>query len=271
MAENNNTENSNIAEILQAIINGSSDYPDFNDNPPSRIALLLMLLGNDISNIKEIVENLPNPMIFKGTLGTGGDIETLPAPSEDNVGFTYVVITSGTYAQQAANIGDMFVSNGTTWSYIPSGDIDTWRNVFVNNTEVHGINNKDALKLVDSDSVKVNYDGVNKAVSFEGLKVKSFTYTGTGSPINIITFPYKPTFILSIFGLYDANDNCIQSLPFFYGQPIVTANTIPIDLNSTNGNRTLSLSYNDKVITLEATNTARDLNISGNEYTVYYI
>ena len=176
MAENNNTENSNIAEILQAIINGSSDYPDFKDNPPSRIALLLMLLGNDISAIKEIVANLPDPLVPKGTLGTGE--EDLPdLPDNPSIGDTYFVSTAGTYGDQVSNIGDMFYFNANdAWSYVPTGDIDTWRNVFVNNTEVHGINNKDALKLIDSDSVKVNYDGVNKEVSFEGLAVKSFNY-----------------------------------------------------------------------------------------------
>lgn len=48
MAENNNTENSNIADILQALIDGSSDYPEFTDNPPSKISQLLMTLGDKI-------------------------------------------------------------------------------------------------------------------------------------------------------------------------------------------------------------------------------
>lgn len=176
MAENNNTENSNIAEILQAIINGSSDYPEFKDNPPSRIALLLMLLGNDISAIKEIVANLPDPLVPKGTLGTGE--EDLPdLPDNPSIGDTYFVSTAGTYGDQVSNIGDMFYFNANdAWSYVPTGDVDTWRNVFVNGTEVHGINNKDALRLVDSDSVKVNFDGVNKAVSF---KTKASILTGT--------------------------------------------------------------------------------------------
>lgn len=269
MAENNNTENSNIAEILQAIINGSSSYPEFKDNPPSRIALLLMLLGNDISNIKEIVENLPNPMIFKGTLGTGGDIETLPAPSEDNVGFTYVVITSGTYAQQAANIGDMFVSNGTTWSYIPSGDIDTWRNVFVNNTEVHGINNKDALKLVDSDSVKVNYDGTNKVVSF-GLNVKSFSYTGTGEASNTITFPTIPTFILGIYGQPDSTS--IDSMnPCMWGAPRTSIIRLFTNITVNIPERSLITSYDGNSMTISGESSTYALNTTNVLYTVYYI
>lgn len=77
--------------------------------------------GNvDAVNTK--VDNLPKPMIFKGSLGTGGTVTTLPTASEDNKGFTYKVITAGTYAGQTAKIGDTFISDGTAWILIPSGD-----------------------------------------------------------------------------------------------------------------------------------------------------
>lgn len=68
------------------------------------------------------IENLPEPMVFKGSLGTGGAITTLPAASSSNTGFTYKVITDGTYASQAAKVGDTFISDGTAWVLIPSGD-----------------------------------------------------------------------------------------------------------------------------------------------------
>jgi hypothetical protein len=71
------------------------------------------------------IDALPSPMVFKGTLGTGGTIETLPAASTSNEGFTYKVITDGTYASIAAKAGDTFVSNGTAWVLIPSGDEPT--------------------------------------------------------------------------------------------------------------------------------------------------
>lgn len=62
------------------------------------------------------------PMIYKGTLGTGGTITTLPTASSDNKGFTYKVITAGTYASQSAIVGDMFISDGSAWVLITSGD-----------------------------------------------------------------------------------------------------------------------------------------------------
>ena len=86
------------------------------------------------------IDNLPEPMVFKGTLGTGGTITTLPAASSSNEGYTYKVITAGTYASQAAKVGDVFVSNGTSWVLIPAGDTDsdTWRNIKVDGTELLG-------------------------------------------------------------------------------------------------------------------------------------
>ena len=77
--------------------------------------------GN-VNTVNTKVDNLPKPMVFKGSLGTGGTITTLPTASNDNKGFTYKVITDGTYAGQTAKIGDTFISDGTAWVLIPSGD-----------------------------------------------------------------------------------------------------------------------------------------------------
>lgn len=72
--------------------------------------------------IEAAMNTLPNPMIYKGSLGTGGTITTLPSATKANEGFTYKVITAGTYSNQSAKIGDVFISNGTEWTIIPSGD-----------------------------------------------------------------------------------------------------------------------------------------------------
>ena len=64
-------------------------------------------------------------MIFKGTIGTSGTITALPA--QHTTGWTYKVITAGTYADQNCEVGDMIVciTDGTTannahWSVIQS-------------------------------------------------------------------------------------------------------------------------------------------------------
>ena len=68
------------------------------------------------------IDDLPLPMVFKGTLGTGGTISTLPTASSENEGYVYIVITDGTYAGQVAKAGDTFVSDGSAWVLIPSAD-----------------------------------------------------------------------------------------------------------------------------------------------------
>lgn len=53
-------------------------------------------------------------MIYKGTIGTGGTVTSLPAAH--TTGWTYKVITAGTYAGQKCEIGDMIIclTTGTT-------------------------------------------------------------------------------------------------------------------------------------------------------------
>ena len=72
--------------------------------------------------VKDAIDALPEPMIFQGTLGTGGTITSLPAAAAANTGYTYKVITNGTYQSITAKAGDTFVSNGSSWTLIPSGD-----------------------------------------------------------------------------------------------------------------------------------------------------
>lgn len=89
---------------------------------------IVTTLGSDDTTVptskavKAAIDALPEPMIFKGTLGTGGTITSLPTAAASNEGYTYKVITDGKYAQQSAKVGDVFISNGSSWNLIPSGD-----------------------------------------------------------------------------------------------------------------------------------------------------
>ena len=76
-----------------------------------------------VKTVMDAVTGLGSPMTFKGTLGTGGTITDVPAASASTKGYTYKVITAGTYASIAAKVGDVFVCNDTPeWVLIPSGD-----------------------------------------------------------------------------------------------------------------------------------------------------
>lgn len=67
---------------------------------------------------KDDISGITGAMVYQGTLGTGGTITSLPSASLSNKGWVYVVSVAGTYDSKAAQIGDMFVSNGTSWDLI---------------------------------------------------------------------------------------------------------------------------------------------------------
>jgi len=74
--------------------------------------------------VQTALSGIAGAMYFKGTIGTSGTAGTALPTSGVKVGDTYKIITDGTYASQAAKVGDMFIATATTptWAYIPSGD-----------------------------------------------------------------------------------------------------------------------------------------------------
>lgn len=123
------------------------------------------------------IDNLPEPLVYKGTLGAAADsptITSLPTASEHNEGWTYLVITEGTYASKDARVGDKFscalLDDGVTYQWIKfkagDPDTDTWRNIKVNGTEKLG----SAISTGGVDFV----NGTNTTVSFDanGNKIK---------------------------------------------------------------------------------------------------
>ena len=151
--------------------------------------------GTDIPTAGAVwsaIDNLPEPMILKGTLGTGGTITSLPTAAADNEGHTYKVITNGTYAGQAAKVGDFFVSckpvgaSASEWIWFPSGDesvTDTWRNIKVNGTEKLGTGiSSGAIDFVNGTNTTVEFDA-----SGNKLKINS-SYTNTDRYVNSAAF-----------------------------------------------------------------------------------
>lgn len=119
------------------------------------------------NEVDTLIDNLPEPMIFKGTLGVGGTVQTLPTASASNEGYTYKVITEGTYAEQTAKVGDVFTSNGSEWVLIPAGDEDndTWRNIKVNGTEVIGSGiSSGAVDFIGSENIEIEYESTGNKI-----------------------------------------------------------------------------------------------------------
>lgn len=61
----------------------------------------------DMEKVRSLVTEI-DVMVFKGTIGEGGTPGTLP--SEYKVGYSYKVITAGTYAGNTCEVGDMLIA-----------------------------------------------------------------------------------------------------------------------------------------------------------------
>jgi hypothetical protein len=132
-------------------------------------ALILTVLKKANTALEEI-ENLPDPLVPQGTLGTGeDDLPDLPVDPAPTIGDTYFVATDGTYGGKPAHVGDTFFYNkASAWSYVPTGDIDTWRNVFVNGVEVLSIADKSPLKFKGGQHIKLEVVDGEIIISVDG-------------------------------------------------------------------------------------------------------
>lgn len=141
------------------------------------------------------IGNLPEPMVFKGSLGTGGTITALPTAEASNEGHTYKVIKDGTYAGQAAKIGDTFISTGSRWELIPSGDepSGTVTSITLNATSPIAIDNNAAITTSGTRTISHASSGVSAGT------YKSVTVNSTGH----VTGGTNPT-TLSGYGITDA-------------------------------------------------------------------
>ena len=73
--------------------------------------------------VASAIDALPEPMIFKGSVGDSGTVTwtNLPSAASSNEGYTYKVITKHTTTPKC-EVGDTIISNGSEWVVIPSGD-----------------------------------------------------------------------------------------------------------------------------------------------------
>lgn len=180
------------------------------------------------------IDNLPEPMVFKGSLGTGGTITSLPVDGSAAIGDTYKVITDGTYASKAAKVGDTFIcltktSNANTWELIPSGDepSGTVTSITLNATSPIAIDNNTAITTSGSRTISHANSGVTAGT------YKSVTVNTTGH----ITAGSNPTTI-SGYGITDAKiDNGVITL----GSNSITPLTSEVNSNLLNGSETASL------------------------------
>lgn len=81
--------------------------------------------GSSLKNITDKIDSsiaANDAMHYMGTLGATAQKPTITAlPTTARTGDAYKVITAGTYASIAAEVGDLFIYSGS-WTLIPSGD-----------------------------------------------------------------------------------------------------------------------------------------------------
>ena len=137
------------------------------------------------SYVDTAINDIPDPMIFKGSLGTGGTITSLPTASSSNTGFTYKVITAGTYAGQVAKIGDTFISDGTTWNLIPSGDepSGTVTSITLNATSPILIDNSNAITTSGTRTFSHDNSSGNKHIPSGGSTNQILRWTADGTAV----------------------------------------------------------------------------------------
>lgn len=191
------------------------------------------------------IDNLPEPMIMKGTLGTNGTITSLPTASASNEGFTYKVITAGTYASQAAKVGDVFVSckpvgaSAYEWMLIPAGDTDsdTWRNIKVNGTQLLGT-------AISSGAVNFKNGG-------------NITVTGSGNDITLG--------VASGYAIPTTAKQGNWDTAYGWGNHANAGYALAADSSVSKSGETLTVKINGTTQSLTNTNTHRPIQLNGTE------
>jgi len=213
----------NITSVPASILNGAI---------PSAVTATTQTQGDNSTKIATTayvdtaIENLPDPMIFKGSLGTGGTITALPVDGSANIGDTYKVITAGTYASKAAKVGDTFIcltktSSANTWELIPSGDepSGTVTSITIKATSPIAIDSSSAITTSGTRTLSHANSGVTAG------NYKSVTVNATGH----VTAGENPT-TLAGFGITDAK---IASGTITLGSNTITPLTSASTLDAT--------------------------------------
>ena len=102
-------DSTSYAALASPAFTGAPTAPTANAGTNTTQIATTAFVKTEINNVLAASD----AMVYKGTLGTGGTITSLPATH--SVGDTYKVITAGTYAGAKCEVGDMIIciTNGT--------------------------------------------------------------------------------------------------------------------------------------------------------------
>jgi len=131
------------------------------------------------------IDDLPEPMIFKGSVGTDGTTASLPTTGLSTYeGWTYKVITDGTYGGVTAEVGDSLICNGTEWVLIPSGDepSGTVTSVGVSSTATDSPLSVTGSPITSSGTIDIEHAAGNTTTAKYGATAAK---SGLGGTVNV--------------------------------------------------------------------------------------
>ena len=158
------------------------DNRDFNINAGDGIVISPGTAGIEIA----VSTPFPGPMVFRGTVGTGGTISSLPVANADNLGYVYVAISNSLTPDTPPKIyimGDEIISNGAEWIVVPSGnDPVDWIQILNKPTTLSGYGITDAVTIDTAQTITGDkqFDGAltKHATTFAEVALKSDRATG---------------------------------------------------------------------------------------------
>ena len=185
----------------------------------------------DLDGLREFKSKLEtefsSAMVFKGTLGsTGATTDTLPEASASTAGYTYKVITQGTYQSISAQVGDVFTcaTGGTStnptysWVLIPSGDepSGTVTSIALNATTPIKIDNTDPITSSGTRTISHATSGAT-AGSYGDSAAQTPAYSGT----------FKVPYItIDTYGHVTGISDHTVKIPAAYSLPTASASTL---------------------------------------------
>lgn len=208
-----------------------------------------------VQSAKEYADSIlgaNDAMVFKGTVGTGGTVTQLPATH--SVGWTYRVITAGSYAGQNCEVGDLIIciTDGT------SANNSHWT---VAQTNVDGAVTHDAALTADriilgdgNGSVKSSGTAISSLATTTQLNTKvDKTTTVNGHPLSD-----DVTVTKGDVGLGNVDNTSDSSKSVASAAKLTTARTITVA-----GDATGSVSFDGSknvTLTVDVTKATSDAN-----------
>lgn len=232
-----------------------------------------------------------NAMVYRGTVGTGGDVASLPTTGVA-IGDTYMVASEGSYhdAKITCKVGDLLIATGTEtngvitsglkWSYVPSGDdTDTHYTLNVASGKIT-LHNETTGTDVASATIAAGKDlGVSTSGSTITVAHNTISTTNAGAPT---TANITPTFggsinVVSAVTVANGHVTNVKTDKVQLPTPVDTEGTLTLKAahilnNTTNNGSEQNITFaNDGYITLTDDVEKQKMTIGHKAYSGTYV